>query len=133
MHVTGSKFFPCFYFTPQSFTQVFMVALAGAAPPVPSSVLDDTRSFELSDETSEGYILGLGMGYLRGKNMEWHIDGKNIEELLGERELSQRGLVKRSPVNPGGILTAKKLSPLLAITGPLAPLFKKYIFLLTVG
>ena len=95
-----------------------MVALVGAAPPAPSAVFDDSSSFELNDETREAYILGLGMGYLQGKNMD-------IEQLLGEADLSHRGLVKRSPINPGGALTAKAFSPLLALTGPLAPLFKK--------
>ena len=86
--------FSCFFFTPKSFPQFFVVALSAAAA---SPVLDDSGSFELNDETREGFILGLGMGYLQGKNMDRHIDGKNIEQLLGEGDLSHRGLAKRSP------------------------------------
>ena len=65
-----------------------MVALAAAAPPAPSAVYDNTGSFELNDETRGAYNLG----YLRGKNIDIE------EQLLGEGDLSHRGLVKRSNI-----------------------------------
>ena len=55
----------------------------------------------------EGYILGLGMGY---------IQGKNIEELLVEGDLSHRGLVRRSPIPPFDPFT-KKIKKQLKIIG----------------
>ena len=115
MRVTISKFFSFFYFTPSSFLQVFVVALAAAAPPAPSPVYDDTGSFELNDEIHEGYILGIGMGFLQDKNMDKLIQGKKIEELLGERDLFHRGLIKRSPIPPFDPVTiGKKLGFLIA-------------------
>ena len=123
-----------------------MVALAAAAPPAPSAVYDNTGSFEINDETREAYILGLGMGYLRGKNIDKHIDGKNMVQLLGEGDLSHRGLKavlqelgyegyqyvgntqdssyssghnvsKRSPVNPVALPYSVPLFPTLKTLG----------------